>query len=96
MGQYKLCDYFDLDFNPLEGYWVNNMCWLYDEPENYLVIHDDMTDREIIRYLMGIGYLRNNIDIDEFEIEWIDEGGCEITTTGSRGYPIPVCRLCAV
>ncbi len=51
--KYQLINYFDVWGNKEDGYTVNNQCVEFDD----LVIADDATEKDILRYLQSIGFL---------------------------------------
>ena len=67
MNNYKLIDYFDVWGNQEDGWEVNNLCSL-EEDYGFLTIADDATDKDIVDYLIQIGYLgdeaKGNIRIE--------------------------------
>lgn len=50
---YSLRNYFDVWGNAKDGWVVNNSCIEFDD----LNITDDATEKDILRYLKGIGFL---------------------------------------
>ena len=81
MNRYKLVDYFDVWGNEEEGWEVNDLCTIFDD----LYMEDDITDEDIIDYLISIDYLNSKakegviIQGDGVMIELVSkENGCPI------------------
>ena len=53
MEKYKLINYFDVWGNAEEGWEVNNLCTEMED----ITITNDATDKEILEYLVSIGFL---------------------------------------
>lgn len=64
--QYRLINYFDVWGNAKDGYEVNNLCIERED----LIIDDDCTDKEILIFLVGIGFLatsdRRKVYLEDF------------------------------
>lgn len=64
MKKYSLVNYFDVWGNAKDGWEVNNQCVEFDD----LVITDDATEKDILKYLVSIGFLatsdRRKVRID--------------------------------
>lgn len=58
INKYKVVDYFDVWGNAEDGWQVNNLTSYYDTDETCLRISEDATDKEILEYLVQIGYLK--------------------------------------
>ena len=56
MGKYTLINYFDVWGNKKEGYEINNQCKECDD----LIIADDSSDKDILKYLKNDGYLKTD------------------------------------
>jgi hypothetical protein len=63
-SKWQLIDYFDVWGNAKDGWDVNNMCVVGDE----ITISDYATDKEILNYLVTIGYLTTS-DMRQIVIE---------------------------
>ena len=81
MNRYKLVDYFDVWGNEEEGWEVNDLCTIFDD----LYMEDDITDEDIIDYIISIDYLNSKakegviIQGDGVMIELVSkENGCPI------------------
>ena len=65
MKKYSLINYFDVWGNAKDGWEVNNQCVEFDD----LVITDDATEKDILKYLVSIGFLatsdRRKVKIDD-------------------------------
>ena len=83
---YKLIDYFDVLGNEEDGWEVNNLC----TRETGLVIAEDVTDEELINFLIKINYLGENCSTENVMVEWMDETICELT---QRYNQMPLGRL---
>lgn len=79
---YNLINYFDVWGNEEEGYTVNNQCV---EKEN-VCIPDDVKCYEIIDYLKCIGFLKNDCETSDFNIN-MDYEIIEISTA-ENDYPL--------
>lgn len=56
MSKYRLINYFDVWGNEKDGYEINNLCVEADD----LWISDDSTEKEILKFLVQIGFLRTS------------------------------------
>ena len=78
---YSLCNYFDVWGNASDGWEVNNSCIEFED----LYISDDATEKEILEYLVQIGFLntsdRRKVRLDETSyadvIEIYEVKGCK-------------------
>lgn len=65
MKKYSLINYFDVWGNAKDGWEVNNQCVKFDD----LVITDDATEKDILGYLVSIGFLatsdRRKVRVDD-------------------------------
>lgn len=65
MKKYSLINYFDVWGNAKDGWEVNNQCVEFDD----LVITDDATEKDILKYLVSIGFLttsdRRKVRVDD-------------------------------
>lgn len=84
--RYELVDYFDVWGNVSDGWTVNNQCVLFRD----LQISDDATDKEIINYLVTIGFIPYH-ERDKLKLEWSDDSNAEIFIKRTLK---PVGRLC--
>ena len=83
VNHYKLIDYYDVWGNAEHGYEVNAACTV----EKDICISADVTDKEIIDYLIDvIGYLAPEAR-EQVEIESCDDSFLEIQAIPT-GYPL--------
>lgn len=72
VNRYRLIDYFDVWGNTIDGWMVNNSI----EIESDLVIAEDITDEEIIDFLILINYLKSeakgNVYLESYDNEIIE------------------------
>lgn len=84
VNKYRLVNYFDVWGNEEDGYEVNDSCVEFDD----LMITDDAEDKDIINYLIEIGFLieaaREKVDVNN-SFDWIE------IEQKDTGYPL--CRL---
>lgn len=70
--KYSLVNYFDVWGNAKDGWEVNNQCIEFDD----LVITNDATEKEILNYLVQIGFLatsdRRRIRLEEYAIDALE------------------------
>lgn len=72
VNHYKLIDYFDVWGNPIDGWEVNDLTTVEDD----IVIAEDLTDEEIIDFLIWIKYLKpeakGNVHLESQDNEMIE------------------------
>lgn len=70
--KYSLVNYFDVWGNAKDGWEVNNQCIEFDD----LVITNDATEKEILNYLVQIGFLatsdRRRVRLEEYAIDALE------------------------
>lgn len=71
--KYSLINYFDVWGNDKDGYEVNNLC----VEKTGITISYDATEKEILDYLVQIGFL-NTSDMRKVRINTLDEEMMEI------------------
>lgn len=71
--KYSLINYFDVWGNDKDGYEVNNLC----VDKTGITIAYDATEKEILDYLVQIGFL-NTSDMRKVRINTLDEEMMEI------------------
>lgn len=79
---YDLIDYFDVWYNDIDGWFVNNQTVILEN----ITISDDTTEEEIINYLKENNLLVDNCKIEDFDI-CFDFGFIEITEK-ENGKPL--------
>lgn len=84
MNKYRLINYFDVWGNEKDGYEVNNLCVEADD----LWISDDSTEKEILKFLVQIGFLNTS---DRRKVYLMDDG--EMIEIYQRKYNYPLGRL---
>ena len=82
MSKYNLINYFDVWGNEDEGYEVNNLCI----EERGIVITDDATDKDILEFLVTVGFL-NTSDESKVYLQNYGDGMIEIYQK-ERNYPL--------
>ena len=82
VNHYKLIDYFDVWGNATDGWEVNDITTVEDD----IVIAEDVTDEEIIDFLIQIEYLKPEAK-ENVHLESIDNEMIEIVQT-KDDYPI--------
>lgn len=80
--KYSLINYFDVWGNAKDGYEVNNLC----TEKTGITIADDATDKEILNYLMQIGFLATS-DMRKVKIDTSDFNMMEIYAVKGM-YPL--------
>ena len=80
-GKYRLVNYFDVWGNKKDGYEVNNSCIEFDD----LIILDEATEKDILKYLVDIGFLTTS---DRRKIRIIDSGDWLEIEAVKNNYPI--------
>ena len=88
MSKYNLINYFDVWGNEEEGYEVNNLCI----EERDIVITDDATDKDILEFLVTVGFL-NTSDENKVYLQDYGDGMIEIY---QKEHNYPLGRLEAV
>lgn len=83
--RYMLQNYFDVWGNADDGWEVNDQCTEFDD----LQISDDATDKDILEYLKGIGFLATS-DMRKLVVEDCGNGFIEIY---ERKGMKPLCGL---
>ena len=72
VNHYKLIDYFDVWGNATDGWEVNDLTTVEDD----IVIAEDLTDEEIIDFLIQINYLcslaKGNVYLESQDNEMIE------------------------
>lgn len=72
VNHYKLIDYFDVWGNAIDGWEVNDLTTVEDD----IVIAEDLTDEEIIDFLIQINYLcslaKGNVYLESQDNEMIE------------------------
>lgn len=82
---YALINYFDVWGNAKDGWEVNDMCTEFED----LQITDDATDKDILEYLVQIGFLTTS---DRRRLVVEDLGGQNIEIYQRKGMK-PLCSL---
>lgn len=85
MQTYSLINYFDVWGNADDGYEVNNLCVEFDD----LCITPEMSNNDIIDYLVAVGFLSSN-DHNDYFVDSIDGDFIEIFAIDDM---YPLCRL---
>lgn len=80
--QYALVNYFDVVGNKQDGYEINNCC----VEETGITITDDATEKDILKYLVQIGFLTTS-DRRKVHIDVTDSNTLEIYAVKDN-YPI--------
>lgn len=80
--QYALVNYFDILGNKQDGYEINNCC----VEETGITIADDATEKDILKYLVQIGFLTSS-DRRRVRIDTTDWDRMEIYAVKGN-YPI--------
>lgn len=88
MSKYNLINYFDVWGNEEEGYEVNNLCI----EERDIVITDDATDKDILEFLVAIGFLNTS---DESKV-YLQDYGYGMIEIYQKEHNYPLGRLEAV
>lgn len=88
MSKYNLINYFDVWGNEEEGYEVNNLC----VEERDIVITDDATDKDILEFLVAIGFLNTS---DESKV-YLQDYGYGMIEIYQKEHNYPLGRLEAV
>jgi hypothetical protein len=76
--EYKLINYFDVWGNKRDGWEINNQCYFneYGEKDSIFHIENDATKKEILNYLVSIGFLNTSdmrkLYVDEFSSDMIE------------------------
>ena len=72
VNRYRLIDYFDVWGNATDGWQVNNSIRVEDD----IILSEDITDEEIIDFLIQIEYLkpeaRENVHLESYDNEMIE------------------------
>lgn len=82
-GTWTLVDYFDVWGNEEDGYEVNNVAKVVHN----IVIHDNTSEVELIRYLILIRFLEKGVTTDDITVEWPGFDMIELSET-KTGMPI--------
>lgn len=82
--KYRLINYTDVWGNEVDGYEVNNQCVEFDD----LIILDDASENDIIKYLVEIGFLSK-----EAERKVMITGDFDMMEVISIKDDYPLCRL---
>lgn len=77
VNYYNLIDYFDVWGNKEDGWEVNDLCTVEED----IVIAEDITDEEIIEFLININYLNEFARNGGVYIESSDDTFIEIFDT---------------
>lgn len=72
VNRYRLIDYFDVWGNATDGWQVNNSIRVEDD----IILSEDITDEEIIDFLILINYLKSeakgNVYLESYDNEMIE------------------------
>jgi len=80
-GKYRLVNYFDVWGNEKDGYEVNNSSIEFDD----LIILDNAKEKEILNYLVSIGFLTTS---DRRKVRIVDNGDFLEIEAVKNNYPI--------
>lgn len=84
---FNLVDYFDVWQDEEGMYSVNNQCIWNEKP---FYIPDHFTDKQILKILKEIGYLKKHISTRIIDIEWLSDNMIEVT---QHKNGCPICLL---
>lgn len=86
MNEFTIVDYFDV-YEDSEGcYQVNNIA----RTDYKFTLAESDGDNVLVDKLKEVGYLNNDVSIDDLYIEWLDDYYCEISNAEDL---YPICRI---